>query len=230
MYNDYVIDPYREYWDFNETHDYKQFKSTAGDSFSIVKYGNPVNKKQMRSDIITADRLSNTKKTIGEMAEYMSSHRSMWKNKKVQPGVELFIKLHSPTKYGKKVGYKVGEMHPLTPFFGLNKPKYVRHGGRSATPIGADGKLRATSRYIFLTVRRPKRRLSKFGISDYYETFPRQNFEFISAKQYNNLVIHELAHTCANHVMFRNDDHGPDFQMYENFLKKVKNKGKFSFF
>jgi hypothetical protein len=66
-------------------------------------------------------------------------------------------------------------------FLGLNKPKevsFVKH----AVPVGDDGKLRATYRYVMLKLSGDANTLYK-------------------------LYVHELAHTLCNHVTYRNDDH-----------------------
>ena len=45
--------------------------------------------------------------------------------------------------------------------------------------------------------------------------------EFKTNKAIMDLVIHELAHTMCNHVRWRDDDHGRDFQRAEKILKEA---------
>ncbi|AOM63430.1 hypothetical protein [Heterosigma akashiwo virus 01] len=80
-------------------------------------------------------------------------------------------------------------------FNGLNKPKNIYERERTL-PVGKDGIFRAERRVIMLKLFRDPVRLF-------------------------NLVVHELAHTFANHVKYREDDHGKDFKMYERFIKKT---------
>lgn len=103
---------------------------------------------------------------------------------------------------------KVAEMRPETGFYGMNKPYRIKYESNS-TPLGPKmkrgdpaitdvaKKLRAESRVIYLLVRNK----SKSFIRD--------------------LVIHELAHTVANHVIYRASDHGEDFERAEEIVKSL---------
>ena len=100
--------------------------------------------------------------------------------------------------------FKLQEMQVDTKKFpvkweGLNKPKNIQYYP-TLQPVGEDGKLRAQYRVIFLSLRYNNGKLKSFD-----ELIP--------------LIIHEIAHTAANHVRFRPDDHGADFKMYENIIK-----------
>jgi hypothetical protein len=65
---------------------------------------------------------------------------------------------------------------------------------RSKGPsIGKDGKLRAGYRDIFLNVK---------------------------VKKLDELLIHELSHDMCNHVRYREDDHGKDFEKAYTILKR----------
>lgn len=46
----------------------------------------------------------------------------------------------------------------------------------------------------------------------------------MSQKDVTDLLVHELAHTMANHVIFIDDNHGKDFQMFENYLQTLRKK------
>lgn len=82
-------------------------------------------------------------------------------------------------------------------FEGLNKPKRVRNVGK--TDIGSDGKLRATYRKIFLTIRNDKGELKDID----------------SLKK---LIAHELTHTALNHVTWKDDNHGKKFSKYNKLI------------
>jgi hypothetical protein len=96
--------------------------------------------------------------------------------------------------------YLLGEIPAGTLFHGINLPR-----GRHLGPyvhIGPDKNLRAAYRDILLTIE------------------PQTD-------KFRDLLIHELAHTGCNHVRWRPDDHGPDFQQFESLLKNVSRKINF---
>ena len=93
------------------------------------------------------------------------------------------------------------EMPLSSPFKGLNKPM-ERYINEHAPLIGKDENLRSKWRHVFLK------------LSDDYKTLD-QDIPL------TNLVIHELAHTAANHQQWRNDDHGEDFKLYENIIREA---------
>lgn len=78
-------------------------------------------------------------------------------------------------------------------FEGLNKPKKVSNSGK--INIGADGKLRAEYRKIFLTIRK-------------------DNGEINNITNLIKLIAHELTHTALNHVTWKDDNHGKKFNKY----------------
>ena len=89
------------------------------------------------------------------------------------------------------------EISPNTGFLGVNYPLGVRK--TNSIRFGTDGNERAMGRAVFLTVS-PK---------------------YINIGELENLVIHELSHTLANHVKYRPDDHGEDFVQAENLFKEI---------
>ena len=93
------------------------------------------------------------------------------------------------------------EMPHSSPFRGLNKPM-ERYINEHAPLIGKDENLRSKWRHVFLK------------LSNDYKTLD-QDIPL------TNLVIHELAHTAANHQQWRNDDHGEDFKLYENIIREA---------
>tara|TARA_Y100000992_G_C21271935_1_gene497434 strand:+ start:1775 stop:2287 length:513 start_codon:yes stop_codon:yes gene_type:complete len=82
-------------------------------------------------------------------------------------------------------------------FEGLNKPKEVKRTG--SINIGLDGKLRAKYRKIFLTLRNYNGKLKKI-------------------KDLKVLIAHELTHTAMNHVTWKDDNHGEEFEKYNKLI------------
>ena len=115
-------------------------------------------------------------------------------------GIEIYKNIHKgkPIK-NKRGGYLLSEMKPSTGFSGLNKPK-ERKIIKSSEIVGPDGKMRAGYRDIFLKINHKDNNISHEEL---------------------DLFIHELAHTGANHVTWRNDDHGRDFISFENLLWNI---------
>ena len=89
------------------------------------------------------------------------------------------------------------EIAPDTGFLGVNYPLGVQN--TDLEPFGTDGNERAIGRTVFLTID-PK---------------------YISDRELEKLIIHELSHTLANHVKYRPDDHGKDFIAAEKLFKKI---------
>jgi hypothetical protein len=86
----------------------------------------------------------------------------------------------------------------LIKFEGLNKPKYVHL--TNEIEIGPDKQLRARYRIIFLTLRK--------------------NGKLQTINSLKELIAHELTHTALNHVLWRDDDHGPGFKLMYNIILK----------
>jgi len=98
--------------------------------------------------------------------------------------------------------YLLSEMKDGTGFNGLNKPMEVNIFPNKY-PVGIDGnkyKLRPKWRDVFLTLRK-------------------NNNQLKSDKAIIDLLLHEIAHSAANHTTWRPDDHGKDFKMCEDILK-----------
>ena len=92
------------------------------------------------------------------------------------------------------------EISPDTMFNGVNYPINVQQ--KDTYPFGTDERLRATTRIVFLKLRNSDNKLVKK--------------DFLT-----DLIIHEMAHTLANHVLYRVDDHGDDFIKAEKLFKKL---------
>lgn len=108
--------------------------------------------------------------------------------------IECFLSIHMNNNY------KLSEMQLDTIFEGLNKPRDIYKSSKLS--LGKDTNFRAKNRHIFLTLRR-------------------KNGSFKSFNSIINLFIHEITHTMCNHIKWRDDDHGKDFNHYENLIKKV---------
>ena len=113
------------------------------------------------------------------------------------PGITVYRQIHTgkPNKK-KRGGYLLSEMKPSTGFSGMNKPK-DRVMIQTAKEVGPDGKLRAGYRDIFLILDPKTDTISDAEL---------------------DLFVHELAHTGANHVQWRPDDHKLDFTSFENLI------------
>ena len=99
--------------------------------------------------------------------------------------------------------YFLQEMQLGTQFEGMNKPKNV-HLNNYLPSLGRDKKLKAEYRVIFLNLINPDGKVKSF-------------------KELIPLIIHEIAHTGCNHVTWKDDNHGKDFQLFESYLYYLLN-------
>lgn len=113
----------------------------------------------------------------------------------LKDGFKVFLYIH-PNKH------RLFELPINSDFIGLNKPKDIKINNKLPS-VGEDGNLKPNKRYIFIKLR--NKNGSFINIIDIFET-----------------VVHEIAHTAANHVKWRNDDHKQDFKLYYNYLKGIK--------
>ncbi len=172
------------------------------------------------------NKLEQVRAKAANIANYF--HKNLDKyNDDTKNGLRLFIYIHgeipidqsrmsemSPKQFDlMKIHWSLGgtcsnviysEIPSNSPFNGLNKPM-ERYINVHAPLIGKDENARSKWRHIFLK------------LSDDYKTLKED-------KALTNLVIHELAHTAANHQRWRNDDHGRDFKLYENIIRDVWNR------
>ena len=109
------------------------------------------------------------------------------------PGIDIYKYIHKDNNGTSN--YLLSEIKPETGFSGLNKPK---DRVRTNDPyVGADENIRARWRHIFLTIDTNNPEITEEELE---------------------LFIHELAHTGANHVRWREDDHKKDFTSFEDLL------------
>lgn len=96
------------------------------------------------------------------------------------------------SKKGTCSGVIYNEIPKGTKFRGINKP--MERYLSDEPPIGKDRNLRSKFRQIYFD---------------------------LGTKDLRSLVIHELAHTAANHQRWRIDDHGVDFKKYESAIRNA---------
>ena len=94
--------------------------------------------------------------------------------------------------------YLLQEMQIGTQFEGMNKPKNVQPN-HYLPSVGRDKLLKAEYRVVFLNLIKPDGKVKSF-------------------KELIPLIIHEIAHTGCNHVTWKDDNHGPDFKLFEAYL------------
>jgi len=195
----------RGIWDFPESDvHYEMIVATKDKTrrrYKVHKSGTAEERKN------AANVLSVYQGTMDRIITNMKARKGLSELQKHQR--KLFLDIHD------KYGHKVQEMNRgFARFDGMNKP-YKIVLDRDAHPIGprvtsfkdlegsaitpecanciqAIPYLRPTSRIIFVNAR----------------------------KGYNeSLLVHEMAHTVANHVVFRPDDHYSDFKAAEKFVQ-----------
>ena len=160
--------------------------------------------------------LSHLRKTNNKLCSNLEKNKNIWyystKNKEYLNGADIFIKIHKEYKYdpkikflpepfykialsGKKTSrYLINEIPKGTKFDGLDAPR-MRYIEKDAPSVGKDEQKRALYRDIYLNLSLRPNILKK-------------------------LIIHELAHTMANHVTFVDDNHHADFKWCEKLIAK----------
>lgn len=166
----------KEFWDFNENI-----------NFSIVNGYKVLN---VYPDTRGASKLLDDLKFIT-----YRSFMSIYTSENLTPEIELLLK--TPFRLQEM---QLEKFQGDVLFEGLNKPKGV-YTKKNAQILGKDGKLRATYRVIFLTIRNKNKNLKKI-------------------KTILPLLSHELAHTALNHVKWRDDDHGRHFNEIDKLILK----------
>jgi predicted metal-dependent peptidase len=141
-----------------------------------------------------AEILNYIYKIIYSICQYLTLNINRY-SKSDQKYITCFCEIHP-------FNYLLSEMQLNTPFNGLNKPKNIIQ--TSKEKIGKDVNLRAQYRDIFLTLRN-------------------SNGTFKDFNTIMKLAIHEIAHSMCNHVKWRDDDHGKDFQNAEKIITNAYN-------
>ncbi len=193
-----------------------QFIQDSGDHFDKVKWdfyeGNiPVyiiGKYQYKArSKESANKLATIRNKIDILCQNIINYLP---KKEHYAGVDVFLGLHCETYYDPRVlpfpfseiaqkgqsvsRYLLSEIPKGTDYFGLNKPR-LRYIDNNSPIVGKDQRGRALYRDIFLNLDR-------------------------NDKDLEELVIHELAHSMANHIAYRPDDHHADFKQAEKLITK----------
>lgn len=201
----YIEDP-GDYYDKLKGYDAWDFREDNIPVYWIGKY--PYKAQTLKN----AQKLASIRDQIDELCYNLEYNRKQWErstnNQQYLDGVNIFLGLHQeyyhdpytlPSPFHEIAldnlptsRYLLSEIPKGTAFDGLNKPKQ-RYYDKRLPPVGKDGIGRALYRDIFLNLHK-------------------------SDKALKNLIIHELAHSLANHIMYRPDDHHADFQWAENLI------------
>lgn len=170
----------KEFWDFDENLNYT-IVNIQGRNYKVIN--------KFPDYYRAAEILNYIHLVIIQICNYFILNYYRY-SKSDQKIIKCFLDIH-PNKY------LLSEMQLDTQFNGLNKPKnlYLSNDEK----IGKDGKLRASYRHVFLTLRNSK-------------------CNFNNINKIMKLVIHEIAHTMCNHVTWRDDDHGDDFEHAEKLI------------
>ena len=175
----------KEFWDFDENVNYVSIKSKYnGQTYNVLIMPDKLQAVKLLSQI--DNYIAKISLKLFKMYNFLPE--------KLKTPAFIFLNIHPNN-------HKLFEMQLNTDFEGLNKPKNVKIN-KQLPPLGKDGYLKASKRYVFLELRDSRRKLRTF-------------------KNIRPLVIHELAHTMANHVTWRDDDHGNDFNFYYYFLNNM---------
>tara|TARA_B100001123_G_C15012765_1_gene908228 strand:+ start:88 stop:684 length:597 start_codon:yes stop_codon:yes gene_type:complete len=184
----------KPFWDLEEQKGYKKIKSRVnGRRYRVLNQS-----RQQEA----SDNLGMVQDRIDGITNILRTYPCLWFGTRVHDGIEVFLNIHGGN-------YDLIEMPEGTHFDGLNKPRNVSNYGNRVASVGPDGTKRARDRLIYLQLRK--------------QYFGKNSDSFRSNKSLMNLVIHEISHTAANHVTWREDDHGADFKLYEDFLKTIYN-------
>lgn len=123
-----------------------------------------------------------------KMIDNLTHNLSLLDIPKYKQRIQVFNDIHMDN-------YLLSEIRKDTGFIGLNKPKDIVK--TNLPPVGPDKNLRAMWRDVFLTINTRTPNITQEELE---------------------LLVHELAHTMANHVTWRDDDHGRDFKECETLV------------
>lgn len=137
--------------------------------------------------------------------------------------IKLFLSLHSD-----KLEHRVQEINldsPYDKFIGMNKPYDIYLADKeSEVFIGPNLRQEQESKRVRMlclgTAINCKNSENIASILGYLRPGRRKLFFNARVPYSKSLLIHELAHTVANHVMFRPNDHHADFYEAERLVKK----------
>lgn len=218
-------DKIRKIWDFpdvvNSKSSYDKILASDGESYYVCKKGRNTMQSKKIADIISMYQIAND-----NIMKKISSRQRKNFTKKENAQLDLVLKHH----YGKK-SHKIAELNPVSGFSGMNKPyQIVLEDSNVTTPIGPTitgcSDFKGTSfetktecSPIQLERTTPACKLIG-GITPYLRPTYRIIYVNSNLGYSKSLLVHELAHTAANHVMYRPSDHHQDFVEAEKLLKK----------
>lgn len=197
------------------------FIEDPGDYYDEIKWDFPENDIPVywigkypykAQSLKNAQKLHSIRSKINELCHNVIINRKKWENSTSNlsylNGVTIFLDLHMESYYDPYTlpqpfydialnglptsRYLLSEIPKGGIHMGLNKPK-MRYIIKSFPKVGKDGQGRALYRDIFLDLDKSDRELK-------------------------NLIIHELAHSMANHIAYRPDDHHQDFKWAEKLI------------
>lgn len=185
-------------WDFKEKgpyyyYDNYEYKCKNKESlYKLVFIRNKINKlcENILYDSSYIKRTIKNDEEIERINIFLNIHLEKNNDPRYLPDV-LKLRTHNGQKVSR---YLLSEIPYNCLFQGLNKPK-MRYIEKYGLNVGPDKNSRAIYRDIFLKLDLKYDKLME-------------------------LIIHELAHTMANHTHWRPDDHKKDFKWCENFIKK----------
>lgn len=169
-------------------------KTTPFDKYKVQAFGSVGSKRKVAREF---DKIVAKVISITSNIDFFKHNLSL--TPKHIAGLQLLKDMHGRNENM----FNYVEIQPGTGFHGVNYPFGVQEHSKQP-PIGKDKHLRAKRRIVFLTIRKSANVMQS-------DTFIRK------------LVIHELAHTIANHVLYRPDDHGQDFKDAEALLTVLWN-------
>tara|TARA_B100000902_G_scaffold20515_2_gene24630 strand:+ start:1956 stop:2621 length:666 start_codon:yes stop_codon:yes gene_type:complete len=154
------------------------------------------------------------------LAKYQANNDRIMKNIAARKKREFTNKqneqLNLLLKHHGKNSKKIAELNPVSNFLGMNKPYEITLQDSNHTfPIGPN--IKSCTGQIYRT--KPVCQLIS-GVVPYLR--PTYRIIYVNKNQGydNSLLVHELAHTAANHVMYRPSDHHKDFVEAEKLVKK----------
>ena len=235
-FNGSVRHPVRMLWDFPEsdTH-FKMRQAEDGRFYRVFKRKG---RNAESSEKEAASVLSKYQSALDNVLVNMNKGlRSGNITEKEREQIELFLKMHQ--KNGKSINVREIHLGPkYDNFIGMNKPYQLRSikNEEGAYPIGPSVKdlreICGPRVAVQCSMQVPAQRKGIGGFSSpkaFSEalSFLRPTKRVLFFKTQGgfdaSLFIHELAHTIANHVMFRPDDHYEDFDQAEKLVKRFFN-------
>ena len=204
----------RKTWDFSESDAYYTDVKASNDRNPNRKFRVLQRRGDKERTKEAANILFEYQKNLDKIISNMKQNKQRAKTELEKEQIKLFLSIHD------KPRHKICEINDKkTPrFSGMNKPYKIVLVDRDAAKIGPK-------------ITNPKRELKGSAIEGDCASHIAENIPFLrpsyrtifvttNIPYSEDLLVHELAHTCANHVVFRPNDHGTDFKQAEKLVKK----------